>query len=134
MRAQSAVDLIAQLTYRPGWEIRAECYDRFEQGVCVTVEYEALNSARELAAHGFTERIRTAAQFPLLAGDLDELGLYRAVAGLISVVDEHEMREWLRVKPTWWAPFHPHRCDGIRRWAEMPAPDPPARDLLFGLT
>lgn len=38
------------------------------------------------------------------------------MAHILMVIEEHEMREFLRIAPTYWAPFHPHHTDGIRRW------------------
>ena len=46
----------------------------------------------------------------------DAMDLYYGISQVIQKINDHEMREALRIKPTYWAPFHPHQIDGIRRW------------------
>lgn len=72
----------------------------------------------------------------ILCEDLDDIGLYYRIARIVMEVEEHEMREFLRISPTMWAPFHPHNTGGIRTWAKMSGIDHDAaiaRDVTFGL-
>jgi hypothetical protein len=130
MLPESAVELISALCYKPGWSLSAtDCTHRHEGAVVVHVSYPAYPSERDQAAAGYPgpeQKLR--ANFPLLVGDCDDdVELYRRVLGVLLEVETHEAREFLRVRPTWWAPFHPHRIDGMRRWGT------PEQDLRFGV-
>lgn len=130
MNVSSAVELVNRLVFLPEWQITAEDHqNRFEGSIVVNFVYQARRSERELAPQ-YLEFVPGGAKasFPLVVSDLDEIGLYRAVLGLIMEVWEHESREFLRVAPTNWAPFHPHRADGMARFGQ------PERDLHFGLS
>lgn len=130
MQTQTAIRLIDEMVYKPGW--RFECTegtDRFEGAVRMAVHYPALELGRSEAEHGYgLERADTIANFMLMVAACDnEVALYRIVAEKIMLIEEHEMREALRVRPTFWAPFHPHRQDGMERWGN------PMGDLFFGM-
>lgn len=144
MEVDSAVTLINQLIYKPGWTFFAEPHTpRFEGAVQVHVTYPALdsgsNSNPEAWQSGYTEEIEGGARanFPILVGDADDAEtVYRRLLNCVLEIEEHEAREFLRVQPTGWAPFHPHRIEGMRRWAGSPdrrADQPLCHDLQFGL-
>jgi hypothetical protein len=120
MRVDSACELINQLCYKPGWKFTASDHtNRFESSIKVRIDYPALNSNREQAADGYQDEIPvTYAEYPILVDDLDDMGLYRVVVDIITDIETHEAREFLRVCPTYWAPFHPHRAEGMRRWRD----------------
>lgn len=129
MRVETAIALIENLVYKPGWTFEVESYcHRFEESVKVTVCCDTYRSEREEAADGYPSPIRPRASFCILVGDLDnDVDLYRALMDTIVCYETHEAREFLRVKPTLWAPFHPHRVDGQKRWGTQ------AADLTFGM-
>jgi hypothetical protein len=129
MECGTAVRLInEQLVFRPGWKISAECFcHRFEECVKVTFDYPAFETNRDRAEQGYPEANRPHASYSFQVADLDDEGLWRKLLECVADIDSHEARETLRVKPTFWAPFHPHRKDGMQRWGT------PDRDLVFGL-
>lgn len=136
MRIESAIKLIDMLVYKPGWSFDAEDHSkRFEGTILVTVRYVAQESGRVNAEQGYPETIKTYAKFPLMVGDINsDVELYRRFAGCLMKIEEHEMREFLRVAPTYWAPFHPHQLDGMRVWhMSQDQPDFFSSDLQFGI-
>jgi hypothetical protein len=129
MRVESALELINNsLVYKPGWKISATDHtNRFEDTIVIKIEYPARNSNRDQADNGYSEEINTYATFPVIVADCDDLSLMRNVLNKIIEIEAHEAREFLRVKPTNWAPFHPHRVGGMRAWGT------PQSDLQFGV-
>lgn len=124
----SAIALVNTLIYKPGWRISATDHSRrFQGAITVKIDYPARRSEREFAPD-FTEQIETYASFPIIVEDItDEVELFRRVMGAVLSIEIHEGREFFRVTPTWWAPFHPHRVDGMKRWGTETA------DLTFGI-
>jgi hypothetical protein len=137
MNVDSAIALIDNLLYLPGWGFEAADHtNRFEGSVKVKITYPARNSNRDQAPDGYPETITTYAEFPMVVANCDDMWLYRKVANAVVEIETHEMREFLRVKPTFWAPFHPHRIDGMKRWnaTEDSGPaDDIFPDLRFGI-
>lgn len=136
MRVDSACRLIDMLVYKPGWEIWAENYEKRHEGaLLVHIKYPANNSSREGAPEGYPEKAKPFAHFVLLVGDIQtDRELYKRLAQVLLKIEEHEMREFLRIAPTYWAPFHPHQIDGIRSWHETPnMPEYFNNDLQFGI-
>lgn len=128
MNVSSAVRLVNELVYKPGWSFSAEDHtNRFEGSIKVRIDYPAMNSNRDRAEHGYDEEIKTYASFALIVQDCDDITLYRKLLDRIIQIEIHEAREFLRVEPTFWAPFHPHRIDGMQRWGAV------ENDLLFGV-
>ncbi|MDN3059364.1 hypothetical protein PH213_33490 [Streptomyces sp. SRF1] len=129
METKSAVQLINQLSYKPGWEITAEDYTkRFEGTVEVTFVFPAYHSERHLAEQGYPSHTDGSyAKFAIMVSDCDDIKLYRRVLEKIIEIETHEAREFLRVRPTYWAPFHPHRVDGMKRWGKV------ANDYTYGI-
>lgn len=133
MEISSALELVNNLVYKPGWKFTAEDHsNRFEGTIRVRVDYPALNSNREKAAEGYPEEINTYATFPLIVADCGDESLYFRIIEAIVMIEKHEAREFLRVAPTMWAPFHPHRIDGMRRWGKFTG-EPMISDLQFGI-
>ncbi|GAA1895116.1 hypothetical protein [Streptantibioticus ferralitis] len=138
MEVGTAITLVNGLIYKPGWTFTATDHtSRFEGTIKVRVEYPARNSNRDQAADGYPEEITTYAEFPLLVGDCpDDLRLYQRILAAIAQIEIHEAREFLRVPPTSWAPFHPHRIDGMKNWNTYGDTDPMVGlygDLQFGI-
>lgn len=127
MDVASALTLLNTVVYKPGWHIEATDHtNRFEGSVRVVLHYPARNSNRDCAPK-YRDRVDTYATFAMIVSDCDDCGIYRRLLDAIICVETHEAREFLRVAPTMWAPFHPHRVDGMRRWGD------PDRDLMFGI-
>lgn len=127
MQVDTALRLIDNIVYRPGWKISATDHtDRFEGSIIVRIEYPAQNTNRDQAPE-YPEPIMTRFECPLVISDCDDIDLYRCIIEKILLIEAHECREYFRVGNTNWAPFHPHRVDGMRRWGK------PEDDLHFGL-
>lgn len=130
MRLETALELMANITYRPGWTFEASDYtNRFEGALCVKVVYPAPETGRANWANGYAEQINARAAFAIFFHDCRNAEeLYRRIfCQIITVIELHEAREIFRIKPTGWAPFHPHTIDGMTRWGV------PNEDLAFGL-
>lgn len=135
MNVQSALDLINNsLVYKPGWSFTATDHtNRFEGTITVRVDYPALNSNRDQAEAGYPEEITTYAVFPIVVSECaDTASLMYCLLEAIGKIEMHEAREFLRLQPTMWAPFHPHRVDGMKRWSERTG-EPLVSDLQFGI-
>lgn len=131
MLAETACAIINEaVVFFPGWNFTAEDYcHRFEDTVRCTVHYPAVQTNRADAHEGYLCVIEAVASFVIVTGDCrDEVDLLRCLLdGAIMKVHEHESREGLRLRPSYWAPFHPHKVGGMRRWGD------PGGDLSFGL-
>lgn len=128
MKIPTAIDLVTALTYKPGWSITATDHtNRYEGTIVVRIDYPARNSDRDQAP-AYPQEISTYASFPVIVEDCGGPDvLYRRILEAIVKIEEHEAREFLRVSPTRWAPFHPHTIDGMRRWGT------PDMDIQFGI-
>lgn len=128
MKISSAIELINSLIFLPGWKFTAEDHsNRFEGSVRVRIDYPARNSNRDQAVSGYPEEIQTYASFPLIVENCDDVAVYRKIVEELVKIETHEIREFLRVSSTMWAPFHPHRIDGMHRWGDVDG------DLKFGV-
>lgn len=133
MRIDTAIELVNDICFWPGWKFTATDHsNRFEGSICVRVDYKARNTNRENAPD-YDQVIDTYASFPIVVRDLDQVGLYHAVFDKIQVIREHEDREAFRSKATLWAPFHPHNVDGMKRWHHKPELIDLSSDLQFGI-
>ncbi|BCL28529.1 hypothetical protein ACFFS2_30675 [Streptomyces aurantiacus] len=120
MEAQQVVDLINQVSFRPGWEFRAHVMAEGTPLVIVQALVETVNSDRDQALQGYPEEILLAPSVIADAGDfMNPDDLYAALLQWIIELEIHECREFFRVGPDKDAPFHPHRRDGQRAWDEM---------------
>lgn len=133
MEIGSALELVGSLVYKPEWVFEAEDHsNRFEGTIKVKITYPARNSNRDQAVGGYPEEITTYASFAMVVSDCDDESLYYQLLQAIIKVEAHEAREFLRVAPTYWAPFHPHRVDGMKRWHRITG-EPMVADLQFGI-
>lgn len=133
MRIDTAIELIENICFWPGWKFTAtDLNDRFEGAICLRIDYEARNGNRENAPD-YIDTVSPSTSFPIHVSDLDQIGLYHAVFDKIQVIREHEDREGFRVQPTLWAPFHPHNIGGMTRWKNRPELVDLSGDLQFGL-
>jgi hypothetical protein len=128
MTVTSAITLIDLIVYRPGWSIRAiDHTKRYAGAVKVRIEYPAANTDRDQAP-GYAQAITARAEFAMIVADCDDVALHKQILDAILRIEEHEAREFYRVHPTNWAPFHPHHAEGTLRWGSSPE-----RDLQFGV-
>ncbi|MFF9897746.1 hypothetical protein [Streptomyces longispororuber] len=133
METASAIKLVGEVGYKPGWEFIARDYShRCEGAIVVRVYYPTRNSNRDHANAGYPDEVTVPVDFPLVVADYTDEDLYAALLRVIMKIEEHEAREFLRVHPTGWAPFHPHRTTGMQRWADRTGRDVLA-DLQFGI-
>jgi hypothetical protein len=136
MNVASAIQLIEHVIYKPGWNITATDHtSRFEESILVKIEYPAQETSREMALQGYPENNRPYASFPIIVRDLDDTQLYRELLRCFMCIEEHEAREYLRIQPTGWAPFHPHAIDGMKRFKSTSADAccSVMEDLQFGI-
>jgi hypothetical protein len=132
MFVDTAIRLIDQIVYKPDWKFEAQDdTGRFEDSICVKITYPAFDSSKESYDEEkgeYTKQIVTYATFRMIVRDCTDVDLYRKIIEVLMEIELHEAREFLRVAPTLWAPFHPHRYDGMKRWG-----DDMRGDLLFGV-
>ena len=127
MEIVSALKLIGNLTYKPGWKITATDHSkRFEGTVLVHIDYPAQATERVFAPD-YEKDIVTYAEFPVIVIECDQTQLLRKILNVILEIETHEAREYFRVAPTMWGPFNPHRVGGMKRWGDV------AGDLKFGI-
>lgn len=128
MDVHSAIKLTGQIVYRPEWLFTATDHtNRFEGSMLLRIDYPAQNTDRE-EAPAYTHKIQTYATFPIVVIDCDNISLYKRIMESILTIEEHEAREYFRIQPTFWAPFHPHNLGGMQRWGGGVE-----RDLKFGI-
>lgn len=122
MEQNVACELInSQLVYKPEWTLRAEDYSwRMQGAILLHVSFTAHSSDRNDARQGYQrvlEPLHNA--FPIVVQSCTtEDDLIFKVLEIIISLETHEAREFLRRKPTFDAPFHPHRIADMTRWAE----------------
>lgn len=121
MLVDSAVKIVNDgLTYRPGYEITAGDYtSRHESAIWLEIVIPTRQTERH-EAPGYPTEVGARSRFMLLVDDCDGVeALMYKVLKAIAMSEMHEAREFLRLKPTFWAPFHPHKVEGTRRWARF---------------
>jgi len=118
MEVDSAVKLIGEMQGKAGWSFKAEsCCDRFEGSVRVFVTYPVRDTSRDHPQADINDRdeYTLTTEWVIQVAPMTDLDLYRAILDMTMDTENHEWREALRT-PTGWAPFHPHRIDGMRRY------------------
>lgn len=140
MIPDSAVKLLNNIEFKRNgqkWRIHAEEFPRFEDSVLLTIEYPVIDSSRhhwdtpvgEAQSDGdIKEMFYVSTKWVIQAGCCtDDTDLYREFLSKVAIIDMHEAREALRIRPSLWAPFHPHRTGGMERWGD------PQGDIMFGV-
>ena len=128
MTPETAICLVSNIVMLPGWELSAcDHSDRFEGSIKLELHYTVPNTNRENAPCYDTELSTYASEPIFVINCNDPVELYRRIINWIAEVQLHELREAFRIAPTMWAPFHPHKQDGMERWGT------PERDLKFGV-
>jgi hypothetical protein len=135
MLVPSAVALINEsLIFLPGWKITAEDYtSRHEGCVALHIGAPSYETNRSEAMLGYpVENEPHAVVMIQVTPEMDLVDLFYLVLSKIIEFQTHEFREGMRVKPTGWAPFHPHKIDGIHRWCARSGEHTAEKDLSFG--
>jgi hypothetical protein len=128
METRTAVTLANAVIYKPGWRFTAREHENFEGTIVLRVDYPARNTNRDQAPD-YPDEFDAAAEQPIVVADCpDDTTLYFRVLTVVLRIETHEARESLRVTPTMWAPFHPHKIDGMKRWGDVEG------DLTFGIS
>jgi hypothetical protein len=132
MNVETAIHLVDSMIYKPGWYFEAEdATDRFEDAIRITVHANSFRTERYLVDRDghYTEPIDARSAFTIFCGDCNrpEDFLRRMFEEAIMPTELHEAREFFRNRHTHWAPFHPHRIDGMKRWGS------PDSDKTYGL-
>lgn len=124
MDAESAVSEINKLSYMPGWRITAWVDDnpRHRNSVIINCSFDAYNSSLGYAKdnYRYSPIIRPSV---VERQDVTECrgseDVWRLVAEFIQKINEHEMREFLRIpSENYKAPFHPHKFEGMEAWGD----------------
>jgi hypothetical protein len=128
MLVSSAVAIINDgIVFFPGWQIHAEDFtSRHEGAVCLSITFPSWETKRSEAMAGFPEANMPRQCFIIQVSDLDDVELHRAVIKILVDCFTHEAREAYRIEPSGWAPFHPHKIDGMIRWGSR------EKDLTYG--
>lgn len=123
MNVTSALLLVGQVDCGPNWRLTAEDYThRQEATICVTTHVATISTDRKHWPYKrSTPRVEVRAHFLVYVGDCaDAEDLYRRLFDQAVVPTlVHEGRELFRIRPTGWAPFHPHHRDGMLRWGAV---------------
>jgi hypothetical protein len=126
------MNIINNAVFRPEWSFCAAENDRMQNGVAVTVTYQARDwGSRENPdawRTGYAAMVpgRAKSSFLITTGAMQTpADVYRAMLVIIARIDSHEAREALRT-PDGYAPFHPHNEDSMAAWGDVPG------DLTFG--
>lgn len=123
MQVRSAIDYIngGSFVYKPGWTFFAQDYTyRMGDAILLTITFDALSTDRDDAREGYQRVLEPlVTTFPIIVKECksDDDLLYQVLVKIIEL-ETHEAREFLRKRPTYSAPFHPHRHDCMVRWAE----------------
>lgn len=120
MQVDTAIRLVNEIKFFPGWRFEATDHcKRFEDSITITITYPSWETNRTDAELGYPSGNEPHATFPLMVGNIkDDLELYRVLLHVVAEINSHEAREALRVAPTYWAPFHPHKTGGIMQWID----------------
>lgn len=129
MRVEDVVNLVNYgIIVMPGWQLEANDYTaRHEHAVCLTITYETFDY-RQSEAPDYSTPINPHAKFIIdaeLMVNMDDV--VREVIKACVKVCEHEIREAMRIGPTWHGPFNPHTTRGREQWGD------PTGDLAFGI-
>lgn len=111
MRLKTAVDLIEEITYKPGWKL----YTRptpDEKALVLTVYYTCQNSDSEFAPR-YDRGAINELDFDFELTDISTTqDLLRKVLNCLIECERHEAEEFFKVGPWYDAPFHPHTSAG----------------------
>jgi len=123
MTPDQAVKILTEATWRPGMEIRASAEYPWSAigSIVVEVVFHTYDSSYPDADGGYRVPRSVAPSGVLSVTGLDEEALLHTVLRMVREAQEHEDREFLRVKRDgrWVAPFHPHNTDTDQAWERL---------------
>lgn len=126
MDKHETAEMLASITYRPGWTFTASAVEPWEciirtgelGDVVFTMECETVDTDRQYAMEGYPQTKTLDWSLPVdsaIFKDRDDL--LRSVFEMLMSIELHESREFFRVgTEDMQAPFHPHREEGNQRW------------------
>jgi len=121
MQASEAIKIIDEAAWRPGVKVSASQSFGYYGVIELEIIFDTYDSDPQFITEDgtYTRRAKIGPQTMLNVSDLDEGQLLFKILEFIAYAQQHEDREFLRVKrgDNWVAPFHPHRNDGERLWA-----------------
>lgn len=137
MRVETALVLINEsLVFLPNWTIEATDHrKRYEDAICLRLTIKDAPFSEREEAPKYLRHVPNGvhSEFPIHVGDCNDIDeLAGRVLDAILDTFAHEAREFLRIKPTMWAPFHPHKRDGIDRWTARTGRHPD-QDFKYGI-
>jgi hypothetical protein len=139
MRTQEAIHAINDAIWRPGVQVRATPYQPlgyelpgYTSLIMVEVIFDTYDSSYVNDAGDYTRKAKIAPEGLVDVRELTEETLLYRVLQMVGEAQEHEDREFLRVRRNgqWTAPFHPHNRDGQQLWDSQGRKS--ARDVYAG--
>jgi len=123
MTPDQAVRQIRNIAFKPGWRLDALALGDREH-VAVTYYIDTVDSSYP-GLDGICRRQVTLERPDIIdVTGLDEAGLCHRLLKLASAVDEHENREFMKVRQpdgSWATPLHPHTDQGNSSWRTLEA-------------
>jgi hypothetical protein len=120
MDVQTAVDYINDVSFMPGWTIKAVPWG--DDYVYVDVDLYTQNSARAEAPYGYKKMIHIGDYFLVNVAGKSPIQVDQEVISQLLKIQEHEAREFYRHRQAypekWTALFHPHQKEGQIRWGD----------------
>lgn len=115
-----------------GVRLEGKGHDRTDDGVVLAVIFRPMLSQNP-PDYPVRAKNPVASRHVIRVGDIDTReDLLTRVVDVLIACSSHEIREFTRLRPHYDAPVHPHRGEGIERWATAHGTDP-ALDYTFGV-
>lgn len=116
MTPEQAVETVNGTIFKPGWSFRARHSGYGE--IHVDLLIRTVDTSYTDDQGRFTVPLTTAVSDYVRVHDLDEAGLLAELLDIAARADEHENREFLKVRRSgrWHAPLHPHTTEGEMAW------------------
>ena len=118
MRGSEAVRQIRNTAFKPGWEYQAVPFH--DDLVMVDLFIDTVDTSYPDADGICRRKTRIVGGTKVLdVSGLTETGLCFELLKLALDADEHEDREFLKVRQpdgSWYSPLHPHTPEGNRAW------------------
>jgi hypothetical protein len=114
MNIAEASEILAGISYKPGWSFSWTVADRYEDTLMFNVSYLVPESDANNAPE-YQEQTNPVMDFLLPVGDCgNDLDLYAKVFSAIAAVELHESREFFAVNGTEYRKlYHPHTTEGM---------------------
>jgi hypothetical protein len=113
MDAATALRVVRDITYKPGWTFDARERDG---GVHLLIEFRAPNSDSYWAPE-YPQTIIAGGAFQVsLTGCRTEMDVWNLVFQCVMAIELHEAQEFFAVDARWKKPYHPHTHVGRLVW------------------